>query len=536
MAKRLLLQAIVQDLRPYVVSANKSKDMMDLLKGMFEASSMEDALRVSRELKDAVLTKFTGIKAYLNNLRTLQARLKGTKFAVTDDQLIFYALDGLSEEYSIGARILTSHKDLTWAKINDELVREEIRLKSEDEKSGATVLKAGRFGDKGRKAPFSKSNGFKPSFKVSKEKKSIICYGCGKPGHMVKDCRTTNGGTNKNAFGKGSSTARENGRFQSKSSGNLYFTSTSSEVVSWILDSGATHHMVGDANLFSELDKTFRSRISTADGIMECLGIGTIEGRIVSCNEPVKIEKVLFVQGLKVNLLSMAALASRGIQCVFGKEVAHLGHVKAARVNNLYCLGIEVFKSMKAVTMQDVHRSLAHAGNGILREAISSFDVEAKGDLTTCHECLKGKMARDSFKKSSSKASDPFNVIWADVIGPIRPESYGKAKYVLILMDDFSRFVWSFLMKRKSEVTGIVRDFLRGSGAGTKVFISDNGGEFTSKEFKQMLKTFGVEQKFTVPYSPQMVGRNERQHRTLFERVRSMLGDAREFMGGMCST
>ena len=105
MAKRLLLQAICQDLRSYVVSAKKSKEMMDLLKGMFEASSMEDALRVSRELKDAVLTKYSSMRAYLNELKTLESKLATTEFKVSEKQVIFHAMDGLPQEYSTSVRI-----------------------------------------------------------------------------------------------------------------------------------------------------------------------------------------------------------------------------------------------------------------------------------------------------------------------------------------------------------------------------------------------------------------------------------------------
>ena len=56
-----------------------------------------------------------------------------------------------------------------------------------------------------------------------------------------------------------------------------------------------------------------------------------------------------------------------------------------------------------------------------------------------------------------------------------------------------------------------------------KILRSDNGGEYTSNAFKSYCTANGIQQQFTVPYTPQQNGVAERMNRTLVESVISML-------------
>ena len=69
--------------------------------------------------------------------------------------------------------------------------------------------------------------------------------------------------------------------------------------------------------------------------------------------------------------------------------------------------------------------------------------------------------------------------------------------------------------------------------------MSDGGGEYTSKEFKQYLKEEGIIQKITPPYTPQRNGVAERFNRTIIEKVRCMLKTNnlnKEFWGEAANT
>ena len=67
----------------------------------------------------------------------------------------------------------------------------------------------------------------------------------------------------------------------------------------------------------------------------------------------------------------------------------------------------------------------------------------------------------------------------------------------------------------------------KSSGEKIKTLRSDNGGEYTSKEFEDYLKKNGIRHERTVPKTPEQNGVAERMNRTLVETVRAMLSDSK---------
>ena len=58
-----------------------------------------------------------------------------------------------------------------------------------------------------------------------------------------------------------------------------------------------------------------------------------------------------------------------------------------------------------------------------------------------------------------------------------------------------------------------------------KILRSNNGGEFTSNEFKDFCREFGIMRELTTPYNPQQNGVAERNNRYIMEAVRAMIHD-----------
>ena len=58
-----------------------------------------------------------------------------------------------------------------------------------------------------------------------------------------------------------------------------------------------------------------------------------------------------------------------------------------------------------------------------------------------------------------------------------------------------------------------------------KTLRSDNGGEYTSKEFEAFCKDAGIKRELTTPYNPQQNGVVERKNRTIMESVKTMIYD-----------
>ena len=100
-----------------------------------------------------------------------------------------------------------------------------------------------------------------------------------------------------------------------------------------------------------------------------------------------------------------------------------------------------------------------------------------------------------------------------------------------------------YLLKRKAEVFKCLLEWKamveKSCGGKLKVLRSDNGGEYTGREFQEYLKAEGVRHELTVPKTPQQNGVAERLNRTLVEMIRTMLVESnldQRFWGEALST
>jgi hypothetical protein len=98
---------------------------------------------------------------------------------------------------------------------------------------------------------------------------------------------------------------------------------------------------------------------------------------------------------------------------------------------------------------------------------------------------------------------------------------------VVTFIDDFSRYVSVYTMKAKSEVLKCFAEYRQlietQTGATLKCLRTDNGGEYTGKDFQTFCSQHGIVHQTTTPYTPQQNGLAERMNRTIVERARAML-------------
>ena len=128
----------------------------------------------------------------------------------------------------------------------------------------------------------------------------------------------------------------------------------------WFLDSGASFHMTGDRDLFTDLDeKDLGVHIEMGDdGRYSATGIGTISFERES-GKPFVLKEVMHVPGLKKNLISVATLEGKGYDVVFseGKDFLRSKATGEAqrigfRVKNLYQLQVD---GCAAMTLSLIH-------------------------------------------------------------------------------------------------------------------------------------------------------------------------------------
>jgi len=118
-----------------------------------------------------------------------------------------------------------------------------------------------------------------------------------------------------------------------------------------------------------------------------------------------------------------------------------------------------------------------------------------------------------------------------DVCGHMQEPSLGGSKYVATFLDDFSRLSVVVPVPSKAEVIPTVKKIINmletQSGQKLRKVCTDRGGEYLNNELKDFYSAKGIVHQTTAPYTPEQNGKAERLNRTLMERVRAMLQDAK---------
>jgi transposase InsO family protein len=178
------------------------------------------------------------------------------------------------------------------------------------------------------------------------------------------------------------------------------------------------------------------------------------------------------------------------------------------------------------------HRRMAHlhfGALGHLRQAVTGLPKFTTEKHDPCKGCAMGKYAQRPFPPSEHRSKGVLDLIHSDVCGPMSMESVSGFKYFVLFIDDYSRKTWIFFLKTKDEVFDRFREFRalveNQTGRRIRVLRSDNGGEYTSKEFVEYCAAEGIKKELTVPYNPQQNGVAERKNRTIVGATRAMIHD-----------
>jgi transposase InsO family protein len=106
-----------------------------------------------------------------------------------------------------------------------------------------------------------------------------------------------------------------------------------------------------------------------------------------------------------------------------------------------------------------------------------------------------------------------------DLCGPSRKEGTIKENYFMLIIDDYSRLTWVSLLKEKSEAFEKFKVFKALTKNQTrkilKVVMSDRGGEFSSRDFKEFCDKHGIKREYTIPRTPRQNGVVERHNRSV---------------------
>nr|GEW21398.1 hypothetical protein [Tanacetum cinerariifolium] len=286
------------------------------------------------------------------------------------------------------------------------------------------------------------------------------------------------------------------------------------QIVLWYLDSGCSKHMTEDRSQLINFVQKFLSTVKFGnDHVARIMGYG--DYKIVN----VTISRVYFVEGLGHNLFSVGQFCDSDLEVAFRQHTCFIRNLDGvdlftgSRGNNLYTL-----------SLQDMMASSPISRLGLVR-CLLKLKFE-KDHL--CSACAMGKSTKKSHKpKTKDTNQEKLYLLHMDLCGPMHVESVNGEKYILVIVDDYSRFTWVKFLRSKDEVLHFIIKFLKMIQVRLKVPVrrirNDNRTEFVNQTLRDYYEEVGISHETSVARSPQQNGVIERRNRTLIEAARTML-------------
>ena len=130
------------------------------------------------------------------------------------------------------------------------------------------------------------------------------------------------------------------------------------------------------------------------------------------------------------------------------------------------------------------HARLGHPSFVIVQQVLRNNQLPCVGERsleTICDSCQKAKSHQLPYPISTSVSTRPLQLVFSDVWGPAHM-SVGRHTYYVSFIDDFSKYTWIYLLKKRSDVFQVFQNFqaLVERQFDTKILVvqSDWGGEY----------------------------------------------------------
>ncbi|GJW94800.1 retrovirus-related pol polyprotein from transposon TNT 1-94 [Tanacetum coccineum] len=314
------------------------------------------------------------------------------------------------------------------------------------------------------------------------------------------------------------------------------------QIVLWYLDSGCSKHMTGDRSQLTYFVNKFLGTVKFGnDHVAKILGYGDYE------IENITISRVYYVEGLGHNLLSVGQFCDSNLEVAFRQHTCFIHNLEGvdlltgSRGNNLYTLSLGDLMASSPICLLSKasktkswlwHRRLSHLNFGAINHLSRHGLVRGLPKLKfekdhLCSACVMGKSTKKPHKpKSEDTNQEKLYLLHMDLCGPMRVASVNGKKYILVIVDDFSRFTWVKFLRSKDEAPDFIIKFLKMIQVRLKVPVrrirTDNETEFVNQNLRKYYEKVGISHETSVARSPQQNGVVERRNRTLIEVARTI--------------
>nr|GFB35617.1 hypothetical protein [Tanacetum cinerariifolium] len=244
------------------------------------------------------------------------------------------------------------------------------------------------------------------------------------------------------------------------------------QLILFIVDSGCTKHMTGNLKLLCNFVEKFLGTVRfDNDQFAPILGYrDLVQGNVT-------INRVYYVEGLNHNLFSVGQFCDADLEVAFRKSTCFVRDLQGNdlltgnRRFYLYTISLQESTSStplclmaKAIPTQAWlwHRRLSYLNFDYIN-LLSKKDIViglpklkyVKDQL--CSSCELSKAKRSSFKsKAVPSSKGRLNLLHMDLCGPMRVASINGKKYILVIVDDYSRYTWTLFLGSKDETPEVL--------------------------------------------------------------------------------
>ncbi|GKD62871.1 retrovirus-related pol polyprotein from transposon TNT 1-94 [Tanacetum coccineum] len=315
------------------------------------------------------------------------------------------------------------------------------------------------------------------------------------------------------------------------------------QIILWYLDSGCSKHMTGDRSQLTNFVNKFLGTVKFGnDHVAKILGYGDYQIGNVT------ISRVYYVEGLGHNLFSVGQFCDSNLEVAFRQHTCFIRNLEGvdlltgSRGNNLYTLSLGDMMASSPICLLSKasktkswlwHRRLSHLNFGAINHLARHGLVRGLPKLKfekdhLCSACAMGKSKKKPHKpKSEDTNQEKLYLLHMDLCGPMRVASVNGKKYILVIVDDYSRFTWVKCLRSKDEAPYFIIKFLKMIQVRLKTPVrrirTDNGTEFVNQTLREYYEKVGISYETSVARSPQQNGIVERRNRMLIEAACTML-------------
>ncbi|GKA23995.1 retrovirus-related pol polyprotein from transposon TNT 1-94 [Tanacetum coccineum] len=191
---------------------------------------------------------------------------------------------------------------------------------------------------------------------------------------------------------------------------------------------------------------------------------------------------VYYVEGLGHNLFLVGQFCDSDLEVAFRKHTCFVRNLEGddllsrSRGTNLYSLSIGDMMASSLICLLSKatktkswlwHRRLSHLNFGALNHMARNGLVHGLPRLKfekdhLCSACAMGKSKKQSYKpKSKDTNQEKLYLLHMDLCGPMRVANVNGKKYILVIVDDYSRFTWVKFLASKDEAPNFIIKFLK---------------------------------------------------------------------------